>query len=207
MQFDSAYSFLMEKLETEFASISSLSQCGTYKRCNCRSRTTGTRGKYNRGRSYDLKNAALFHDSGFLETYSDHEEISCEMARKWLPQFGYNKDQIEEICNLIMGTKIPQQPKDKLGEILCDADLYYLGTDKYFIGADKLYKELHEAGLVKNREEWGNEEIKFVESHHYFTPTAQRKFNSRLKQTVLELKVRSAKQKKPRKGFGDQRVD
>ncbi len=30
----------------------------------------------------------------FLETYSDHEEISCEMARKWLPQFGYTNDQI-----------------------------------------------------------------------------------------------------------------
>ena len=145
-----------------------------------------------------LKTAALFHDSGFLETYSDHEEISCEMARKWLPQFGYTNDEIHQICNLIMVTKIPQQPQDKLGEILCDADLYYLGTDKYFIGADKLYKELHEAGFVKSREEWSNEEIRFVERHHYFTPTAQRKLNSRLKHTVLELKVRSAKQKKPR---------
>ncbi len=100
-----------------------------------------------------------------------------------------------------MVTKIPQQPQDKLGEILCDADLYYLGTDKYFVGADKLYKELHEAGFVKSREEWSNEEIKFVERHHYFTPTAQRKLNSRLKHTALELKVRSAKQKKPRKAF------
>lgn len=148
-----------------------------------------------------LKTAALFHDSGFLETYSDHEEISCKMAKKWLPQFGYNKEEIEKICHLILATKIPQTPENKLAQILCDADLYYLGTNKYFVNSDKLYKELHEAGFVRNREEWRNEEIKFVEGHHYFTKTAQQKLNGGLKETVSQLRLREVKQKSETKNY------
>ena len=41
-----------------------------------------------------LKTAALFHESGMLETYKGHEDISCQMAQKWLPQFEYSNDEI-----------------------------------------------------------------------------------------------------------------
>ncbi len=201
MQYDLAYEFLMGKLETELPSFLHYHNAEHTKEVLAATEKLAQEEKVTGNDLVLLKTAALFHDSGFLETYSDHEEISCEMSRKWLPQFGYNKDQVEEICNLIMTTKIPQEPQDKLGAILCDADLYYLGTDKYFIGAEKLYKELHEAGLVKNREEWGEEEIKFVEHHHYFTPAAQRKLNTKLQHTVLQLRIRSSKEKKPKNAF------
>ena len=32
-----------------------------------------------------LKTAALFHDAGFLENHNKHEEISCKLAKKFLP--------------------------------------------------------------------------------------------------------------------------
>jgi uncharacterized membrane-anchored protein YitT (DUF2179 family)/predicted metal-dependent HD superfamily phosphohydrolase len=201
MQFDEAYAFLMEKLEKELPLFLHYHNAEHTKNVLAGTEKLAQEENITGVDLTILKTAALFHDSGFLDTYSDHEEISCQIAEKWLPQFGYNKEEIKAICNTIMATKIPQRPLDKLGEILCDADLYYLGTNEYFAGADKLYKELHEAGLMKNRQEWSNEEIKFVEGHHYFTHTAQRKLNSRLKQTVLELRVRSAKQKNKKKSF------
>ncbi len=201
MKFDSVYSFLIKKLETELPPFLHYHNSEHTKDVIAAAEQIALQENVSGDELTILKTAALFHDSGFLETYSDHEEISCEIARKWLPEFGYNKDQITDICRLIMATKLPQQPKDKSGQIICDADLYYLGTDKYFVGAEKLYKELHEAGLVKNREEWRNEEIKFVEGHRYFTATAEKKLNNRLKQTALQLKVRAAKQKKPKKSF------
>jgi len=198
MQFDSVYSFLIEKLETELPEFLHYHNAEHTKDVIAGAEELARQENISGDELTILKTAALFHDSGFLETYSDHEEISCEIARKWLPEYGYNKDQIAQICNLIIVTKIPQQPKDKLGEVLCDADLYYLGTDKYFTGADKLYKELREAGLVKNREEWANEEIKFVERHHYFTPTARKRLQNRLEQTVFHLKQRAANHKRPK---------
>jgi uncharacterized membrane-anchored protein YitT (DUF2179 family)/predicted metal-dependent HD superfamily phosphohydrolase len=201
MQYDLVYSFLIKKLETELPPFLHYHNSEHTKEVIEGAEKLAKKENISGDDLTILKTAALFHDTGFLETYSDHEEISCEMARKWLPDYGYGKKEIDEICRLIMATKLPQQPKDKLAEILCDADLYYMGTDRYFIGAEKLYKELHEAGLVKNREEWSSEEIKFVENHRYFTPTAQHKFNSRLQQTANQLKLRTNKQKVVKNGF------
>jgi uncharacterized membrane-anchored protein YitT (DUF2179 family)/HD superfamily phosphodiesterase len=201
MQFDAVYTFLIEKLETELPPFLHYHNAQHTKDVLAAAEQLASEENISGDDLTILKTAALFHDSGFLEAYTDHEEISCEMARKWLPQFGYSKDQVHEICRLIIATKIPQQPKDKLAKVLCDADLYYLGTDKYFSGADKLYKELHEAGLAKNREDWSLEEIKFVENHHYFTASAETKLNKRLKQTAEQLRKRISMQKKNPKGL------
>ncbi len=143
-----------------------------------------------------LKTAALFHDAGFLETYSEHEAISCKMARAWLPQFDYSKEEIEKICELILVTKMPQMPKNKLEEILCDADLYYLGTDQFFVTADKLYKELHEAGFVKDQEEWRESEIKFLKSQHYFTDFGQKEIKFKAKKIASAIRSKSPKAQK-----------
>lgn len=201
MQFEKAYSFLIEKLEKDLPSYLHYHNAEHTKDVLAATEQIAHSENVTGDELIILKTAALFHDSGFLETYSDHEEISCNMARKWLPQFGYNKEEIEKICHLILSTKIPQIADNKLAQILCDADLYYLGTDRYFINANKLYKELHEAGFVKNREDWRLEELKFVEDHHYFTRTAKNRLESKLEQTVNSLKSRAEHDKKPKRFF------
>jgi hypothetical protein len=65
-----------------------------------------------------LLTAALFHDTGYIKLSRGHEELSCSIAREILPQFDYNPEQIETICQMILATKIPQNPKTKLAEIL-----------------------------------------------------------------------------------------
>ena len=121
-----------------------------------------------------LKTAALFHDAGFLHVHHahSHEERSCRFAEKLLPNYGYSHEQIDEICQLIMATRMPQNPSDHLGQILCDADLYYLGTEQYASTADKLYKEFKKDGQVKTPSEWLLKQVEFLDSHHYFTQTA-----------------------------------
>ncbi len=88
-----------------------------------------------------LYTAALFHDAGFLENkHNGHEEKSCELARQYLPGFGYSEGQIIEIEDMIRATKLPQSPNNIYGKILCDGDLYYLGGDDYFKQSECLYK-------------------------------------------------------------------
>lgn len=118
-----------------------------------------------------LETAALYHDCGFLETYADHEERGCEIARDVLPQFGYNDRQITIIEGMIMATKVPQQPKTKLEQIICDADLDYLGRDDFFSIGDNLYEEFLHKGIVKDELSWNQLQVKFLNAHHYFTPT------------------------------------
>ena len=133
-----------------------------------------------------LKTAALFHDTGFLYGAKDHEQKSCEIAQKYLLDYGYSQPQIDKIKGMIMATKIPQSPKNKLEEILADADLDYLGRDDYFKIGDKLFDELTMFGIVNSERDWNLLQEKFLESHHFFTKTAINNRNQK-KQENLEI--------------------
>jgi uncharacterized protein len=116
--------------------------------------------------------AAIYHDAGYLIQNKDHEQLSCEIARQYLPQFHYSKEEIDLICGIIMATKIPHSPKSHLEEIICDADLNYLGRTDFFSIGENLYKEMLAFGYIKNREEWNKIQAAFLQKHHYFTRTA-----------------------------------
>lgn len=132
-----------------------------------------------------LLTAALFHDSGFLKGPKEHEKKSCQIAKKHLPDFDYTPEQIKVICGMIMATKVPQEPQNHLEEIICDADLDYLGRDDFFEIGDKLYSELNMYGMLNTEDEWNKLQVRFLEAHHYFTKTAiklrQRKKDKHLK--------------------------
>lgn len=135
-----------------------------------------------------LKTAALFHDCGFINTYKDHEEEGCRIARNQLPLFSYSKEQIEVICGMIMATKIPQSPKNHLEMIICDADLDYLGRDDFDPIAATLFKELEVRQLVTDINTWNQIQIKFLEVHRYHTKAAQQKREAIKQQHLNKLR-------------------
>ncbi|MEA3495268.1 MAG: HD domain-containing protein [Bacteroidota bacterium] len=133
-----------------------------------------------------LSTAALFHDVGFLKTYENHEEVSCEFAREILPLYDYSLAQIDKISELIMATMIPQSPKSHLGEILCDADLDYIGRDDFVPIGDTLFKELITFNKIQSEEQWNNIQISFIGKHKYFT-SFSKKFRQPKKIENLEI--------------------
>ena len=120
-----------------------------------------------------LRTAALFHDAGFLTAYKGHETESCRMAHEYLPKFDYEPRQIVLISGMIAATKIPQKPKNKLEEILADADLDYLGRTDYKPIAYSLYREMRMRDLVQDEDSWNQIQIKFMENHAYWTAYSQ----------------------------------
>jgi class 3 adenylate cyclase len=120
-----------------------------------------------------LKTAALFHDAGHIIAYDDHEHQGTELAKAFLPEYGYSEEQIEKICRIIMATKLPPQPEDIFQEIICDADLDYLGRSDMIPVSNTLYKELYEQDKIGTLNDWNKLQIKFISSHSYFTKTAQ----------------------------------
>ena len=116
-----------------------------------------------------LSAAALWHDTGYINTYQGHEEAGCELAREYLPGYPFSPDDINTICGMIMATKIPQSPKNKLEEILADADLEYLGTEHAAVMANHLFKELNALDPLFTEVAWNRIEIDFLTTHRYFT--------------------------------------
>ncbi len=133
-----------------------------------------------------LKVACLYHDSGFLTTYKGHEEAACKLVKNELPGFNVSIKQIDTICRLIVATKIPQSAETSLEEIICDADLDYLGRPDFFEISNKLFLELKERKLVAGEPEWNLIQIKFFKQHRYFTST-NKNLRTAVKQIHLEM--------------------
>jgi uncharacterized protein len=116
-----------------------------------------------------LKIAALFHDTGFIDTYQNHEERSCEIMRAEMMTSDLRNNEIQQVEELIMATKMPQSPSGALQRVLCDADLDYLGRDDFKVINKKLKQELLAVGIIKQEEEWHELQLRFLENHRYFT--------------------------------------
>lgn len=120
-----------------------------------------------------LKTASLWHDVGYINIYKGHEEESCFLAKKHLPQYDYKDEEIDRICGMIMATKVPQSPTNLLEEIIADADLIYLGYPYAKEVANLLFKELSYINHTLTRGLWNEMQIRFLENHQYFTHYCQ----------------------------------
>jgi len=118
-----------------------------------------------------LKTAALYHDCGFITNNINHEQHGCDIVKSNLGQFHYTDFEIEQICGMIMATKVPQSPSGLLEEIICDADLDYLGRHDFNKIGNTLFEELKAYKVLTSEEEWNQMQIRFLESHTFFTKT------------------------------------
>ena len=132
-----------------------------------------------------LNAAALLHDVGYTVSTIEHEAKSCAIAEEILPTYDYTQTQIKAVCKMIMATKIPQRPTNHLSQILCDADLSYLEQIVILMDAEKLYQEFKNANRLQTRDEWLEEQINFLNAHHYFTETAIKEFKPKKSRILL----------------------
>jgi uncharacterized protein len=136
-----------------------------------------------------LSAAVLFHDSGFIFQNKNHEHKGCEIVHDILPDFGYSSYEITRICGMIMATRIPQSPQNKLEEIICDADLDYLGRNDFWEIGTYLFKELNEYGATLTTNKWNELQASFLESHQYFTSTAKKLREKKKMDHLAKLKL------------------
>jgi len=132
-----------------------------------------------------LKSAANYHDAGFIEQYDANEPVGARLAGEILPRFGYTQADIDVIKDLIYATRIPHDPKNHLEQIICDADLDYLGRDDFHEIADNLRRELKEHGKIQSDRQWDEIQVSFLKMHKYFTKTA---IDTRQKKKLQHLK-------------------
>jgi uncharacterized protein len=116
---------------------------------------------------------AYYHDLGFIYQRQDHESISIQLAEQALTMFGYTNKQIAIIRGIIKATRIPQSPSNLLEMIIADADLDYLGQAYFWERSSDLRSELANFGEEFINEEWYAYQLKFIQSHHYFTVSQQ----------------------------------
>lgn len=137
---------------------------------------------------YLLLTAAWFHDLGFVEQSLYHELISARIAVETLPKFGYTSEQIDVIRWAILATALPQSPKTRLEEIMTDADLDVLGREDFMSRNHDLRRELLTLGKEFTDTEWYTNQLNFLESHSYFTPSAHKARDEQKRVNIAQLK-------------------
>lgn len=131
-----------------------------------------------------VKTAALFHDTGFTQMYTNHEYASTLIARQELPRFGYSPEQINQIAGLIMVTVYPPAPKNKLEMIISDADILYIGEDDFEVVAKKLEIEFKHESIVSDHKDWLRVEYNFLKNARFYTDTAKKLMGPGLKKNL-----------------------
>jgi hypothetical protein len=129
-----------------------------------------------------------------MEGFDNHEENGSKIAETFYTDHGVSAEDIKLIKGCIMATKMPQSPVTLLDKIVCDADLFHLGTEDFFKKDNLLLKEIniqHHTDLSKL--EWRHKTIKFLESHQYHTDYCKLLLEDTKQKNIETLKDKIAK--------------
>jgi len=140
--------------------------------------------------------ACWFHDLGYLmgETKM-HEEKGAEMARAFLNVQQMPEDVQQQVTGCIMATKMPQHPQNLLEEIVCDADLFHLGTKEFRDRSRLLRQEMElSSGTEIPGAVWNAGSLRLQESHHYFTAYCKALLQQQKDENIAKLKSKLEKQ-------------
>ena len=142
----------------------------------------------------DIKLAAWLHDVGYIWSPMRHEARGAEYATAILTALNLPKAKINTITGMIMATNIPQSPKNLYEQIICDADLDYLGREDYEKNSNNLLQEIQLNKKITDLE-WLTIQNKFLMAHHYFTQYSQksRKEKKHVRLKLIQKQIKAIK--------------
>jgi len=133
--------------------------------------------------------AAWLHDTGYIKGCNGHEKNSADEAVKLLTQWGASEKKILAVKNAIGATRMPQNPKTLIEEVLCDADLAHLSDENFLQHGEMLRKEW---GITQNKkftdDEWLENNLSFLKKHQYFTPFGRSVLQEKKKKNIKKVK-------------------
>ena len=133
--------------------------------------------------------SAWFHDIGFATGKAEeHENQSMRVATNFLLEHNTAPEVILRVSSCIQATSLSMYPVNFVEEIMCDADLYHLGTNDFKVMNDRLKQE-QQAYLKKkfSKRKWLQHDIDFLQSHQYFTDYCRQKLEPKKQEWLHRL--------------------
>ena len=131
-----------------------------------------------------LQTGAYLHDIIYDINAKDNEEKSALLAEDLLPVLEYERQDIYQVKSIILATKIPTQPKSRLEEVMCDADVDNLGRADFLEKCDLLRQERG----VQDQKGWYANTLKFLQGHRYYTESARDLRQKGFEENIASLK-------------------
>lgn len=134
---------------------------------------------------------AWFHDTGYFEAPMNHEQKGAELAGDFLKKLEVPAEVRDAVAQVIISTRMPQKPTNQLEDILCDGDLFHLGSENFRKKGKLMHKEvelLYDKHISKI--EWRKKDIEFLETHHYQTDYCNLLLNDQKAKNLEKLKAK-----------------
>lgn len=152
--------------------------------------------------------AGWFHDVGYFECCEGHEEISIKCSKSFLEKEAVDAEKIDKIIKCIKATEMPQNPNSLLEQIICDADLHFLGLPNYAAYSNNLRREIEARESKEFSDlEWWKSSLSFYEEHNYYTVFANKEYGIQKKLNVLLIKKKIKKLKKSMEAEKDTKTE
>lgn len=133
--------------------------------------------------------AAWLHDIGHQHGPEGHEQEAAEKARELLEEWGAPHRKIVEVTEAIIATKMPQDPRSLVSQVLCDADLYHLSAPDCPQKSEHLRAELEALGNSKiGDEQWLRDNLDFMKNHRYHTQYGQTVLQEGKRKNIKKVK-------------------
>jgi predicted metal-dependent HD superfamily phosphohydrolase len=136
--------------------------------------------------------AAWFLETGYCKDYNNYQIASVALANNYLKEKLVDDEIIRAIEDIILSTRIPQQPVTLMAQVLCDASMYHLAEKKFLSSIENLRIEYR--GVCKKEytdKDWLAENINTINHHFYFTSAAKEMFEKK------KQKQKASMQKQP----------
>jgi hypothetical protein len=90
-----------------------------------------------------------------------------------------------------MATRLPRNPKNLLQEIICDADMFHLGTDKFKEMNDLVRQEQQLKYGYIDIGKFNKDTVKLMEQHRFYTSYCKDYLNEKKQDNLKELQIKS----------------
>ncbi|MEJ5995909.1 Pycsar system effector family protein [Pedobacter sp. Du54] len=132
---------------------------------------------------------AWFHDTGYFEDIQNHEQKGGDLAVEFLKKQDVPADVRDSVMQVILSTKMPQRPTNLLENILCDGDLFHLGTEEFTNKRKLMHKEMALLyGTDTGKKEWRIRDVEFLESQNYHTDYCMLLLNDQKQKNIDKLR-------------------
>lgn len=137
--------------------------------------------------------AAWFHDTGYINGPTNHEDSSIVISTKFLTEKGKSTDYIEKVASLIKATTFDYEPRTLFEKIIKDADYFHLSKDTYGSSCEALRIEWQNlSGKLYSDYDWVMENLDFLgHKHQFYTEFALKNWQPLKEKNIKNLKKKA----------------
>jgi predicted metal-dependent HD superfamily phosphohydrolase len=150
--------------------------------------------------------ASWFLDAGYGGSDEKYKGKSIELATTFLLDQGYPQEGIDRVAGCIRATMIPQSPQNLAEQVVCDADMVFLGAKNFFrVNALRRVEQERSHDTAISDVEWLGGSAELFTKSQFYTRYVKKEYGKRRSKNLIQVQdqLREAIEKEKKATMSD----